>query len=284
LKPLGVAVIGAGHWGPNLARNFLATPAWTHFEVALTCLEAGKYVLVEKPFACTVAEGEKLVATAQRRQLVLMCDHAYCYTAAVRRMRQLILEGALGDIQYFDSVPVNLGLVQPDVDIFWDLAAHDLAILDCILPDGCLPPSVGAQGADPIGVDHPCVGYVTVPLTGGAISHVHVNWLSRTKIRTTVVGGFRRTLVWDGLNPAQRLSMYDKGVDLIGPVDRQLPRAALAGVVRELAAAVRECREPLTGGTSGLRVLRILEAVPRSLAAGGTVVALQSNGVAQGAR
>jgi predicted dehydrogenase len=351
LKPLGVAVIGAGYWGPNLARNFLAcpetdlrwvcdfvreravraigprstvkttdnlddvladplveavtvaTPAWTHFEIALTCLEAGKHVLVEKPFACTVAEGEKLVATAQRRQLVLMCDHTYCYTPAVRWMRRLILEGAIGDIQYFDSVRINLGLVQPDVDIFWDLAAHDLAILDFVLPDGCLPQSVGAQGADPIGVGHPCVGYLTLPLTGGAIGHVHVNWLSPTKIRTTVVGGSRRTLVWDDLNPAQRLSMYDKGVDLIGPVDRQLPREALvsyrigdmvapalpevealAGVVRELTAAVRECREPLTGGTSGLRVLRILEAVPRSLAAGGAAVPLQSNGASRGAR
>ena len=351
MKPLGVAVIGAGYWGPKLARNFLAcpqtdlrwvcdfvreravqaigprstvqvtdslddvladplveavavaTPAWTHFEVALACLEAGKHVLIEKPFACTVADAEKLVATAQRRQLVLMCDHTYCYTPAVRRMRQLILEGALGDIHYFDSVRINLGLVQPDVDIFWDLAAHDLAILDFILPDGCLPQGVGAQGADPIGVGHPCVGYLTLPLTGGAISHVHVNWLSPTKIRTTVVGGSRRTLVWDDLNPAQRLSLYDKGVDLIGPVDRQVPREALvsyrigdmvapalpedealSGVVRELAAAVREGREPLTDGSSGLRVLRILEAVPRSLAASGAVVPLQSEGAARGAR
>ena len=145
-----------------------------------------------------------------------MCDHTYCYTPAVRRLGELIAEGALGELQYFDSVRINLGLVQPDVDIFWDLAAHDLAILDFILPNGCLPQGVGAQGADPIGVGHPCVGYLTLPLTGGAISHVHVNWLSPTKIRTTVVGGSRRTLVWDDLNPAQRLSTYDKGVDLIG--------------------------------------------------------------------
>ena len=341
MKPIGIAVIGAGYWGPNLVRNFLAcpdvdlcwvvdldreraaravgprstvrvtddigavlsddrvdavavaTPAWTHYEVALACLEAGKHVLVEKPFASSVAEGEKLVATAARNGLVLMCDHTYCYTPAVRKLGELVAAGALGDLQYFDSVRINLGLVQPDVDIFWDLAAHDLSILDFILPDGCAPRAVGAQGADPIGVGHACVGYLTLPLEGGAIAHIHVNWLSPTKIRTAIVGGSRRIAVWDDTNPAQRLSMYDKGVDLTGPVSRTVRREAmvsyrigdmvapalpevegLAGVVRELAAAVREGRPALTDGESGLRVLKILEAVPRSLAAGGAVVPL----------
>jgi predicted dehydrogenase len=341
VKPIGVAVIGAGYWGPNLVRNFLAcpdvdlcwvadldreratravgprstvrvtddigavlsddrvdavavaTPAWTHYEVALACLEAGKHVLVEKPFASSVAEGEKLVATAARNGLVLMCDHTYCYTPAVRKLGELVAAGDLGDLQYFDSVRINLGLVQPDVDIFWDLAAHDLSILDFLLPDGHHAQAVGAQGADPIGVGHACVGYLTMPLAGGGIAHIHVNWLSPTKIRTTIVGGSRRIAVWDDTNPAQRLSMYDKGVDLTGPVSRTVRREAmvsyrigdmvapalpevegLAGVVRELAAAVREGRPALTDGESGLRVLKILEAVPRSLAAGGAVVPL----------
>jgi predicted dehydrogenase len=341
VKPIGVAVIGAGYWGPNLVRNFLAcpevdlcwvadldreraaravgrrstvrvtddlgavlsddrvdavavaTPAWTHFEVALACLEAGKHVLVEKPFASSVAEGEKLVATAARSGLVLMCDHTYCYTPAVRKLGELLGSGALGDLQYFDSVRINLGLVQPDVDIFWDLAAHDLSILDFLLPDGHHAQAVGAQGADPIGVAHACVGYLSMPLAGGGIAHIHVNWLSPTKIRTTIVGGSRRIAVWDDTNPAQRLSMYDKGVDLAGPVSRTVRREAmvsyrigdmvapalpevegLAGVVRELAAAVREGRPALTDGESGLRVLKVLEAVPRSLAAGGAVVPL----------
>jgi predicted dehydrogenase len=341
VKPIGIAVIGAGYWGPNLVRNFLAcpdvdlcwvvdldreraaravgprstvrvtddigavlsddrvdavavaTPAWTHYEVALACLEAGKHVLVEKPFASSVAEGEKLVATAARNGLVLMCDHTYCYTPAVRKLGELVAAGALGDLQYFDSVRINLGLVQPDVDIFWDLAAHDLSILDFLLPDGHHAQAVGAQGADPIGVGHACVGYLTMPLAGGGIAHIHVNWLSPTKIRTTIVGGSRRIAVWDDTNPAQRLSMYDKGVDLTGPVSRTVRREAmvsyrigdmvapalpevegLAGVVRELAAAVREGRPALTDGESGLRVLKILEAVPRSLAAGGGVVPL----------
>lgn len=278
---------------PRVEAVAVATPAWTHFEIVLACLEEGKHVLVEKPMASSVAEGEKLVAVARRKGLVLMCDHTYCYTPAVRKLREVILDGTLGDVQYFDSVRINLGLVQPDIDIFWDLAAHDLSILDFILPDGYAPRAVGAQGADPIGVGHACVGYLTLPLTGGAIAHIHVNWLSPTKIRTTVVGGSRRIAVWDDINPAQRLSMYDKGVDLNGPITRNVPRDAqvsyrigdmiapalpevegIAGVVRELAAAVREGRPPLTDGESGLRVLRILDAVPESLAAGGAVVDL----------
>jgi predicted dehydrogenase len=281
----------------------VATPAWTHFEVALACLEAGKHVLVEKPFASSVAEGEKLVATADRDSLVLMCDHTYCYTPAARKLRSLIREGVLGDIQYFDSVRINLGLVQPDVDIFWDLAAHDLSILDFILPDGHLPEAVGAQGADPIGVGHACVGYLTLPLTGNGIAHVHVNWLSPTKIRTTIVGGSNRIAVWDDINPAQRLSMYDKGVDLTCASSRHLRREALvnyrigdmvapalpeleglAGVVREFAAAIREGRPALTDGESGLRVLRVLDAVPRSLAVGGAVVPLERPSVTSAAR
>jgi predicted dehydrogenase len=343
VKPVGVAVVGAGYWGPNLARNILAcpqadlrwvcdldrslarravgrrstvrvtddlddllddrrveavavaTPAWTHFEVALRCLEAGKHVLVEKPLASSLADGEKIVAAAERRDLVVMCDHTYCYTPAVRRLREVILAGELGAIQYFDSVRINLGLVQPDVDIFWDLATHDLAILDFILPEGCVPLAVGAQGADPIGIGHACVGYLTLPLTGGAVAHVHVNWLSPTKIRTTIVGGSRRIAVWDDTNPAQRLSMYDKGVDLTGLTGTQVRREALvsyrigdmtapalpeveglAGVVRELVAAIRERRTPLTDGQSGLRVLRILNTIPRSLAAGGALIALDA--------
>jgi predicted dehydrogenase len=278
---------------PRVEAVAVATPAWTHFEIVLACLEEGKHVLVEKPMAASVAEGEKLVAVARRKGLVLMCDHTYCYTPAVRKLRQVIHDGTLGDLQYFDSVRINLGLVQPDIDIFWDLAAHDLSILDFILPGGQAPRGVGAQGADPIGVGHPCVGYLTLPLTGGAIAHIHVNWLSPTKIRTTIVGGSRRIAVWDDTNPAQRLSMYDKGVDLNGPVARNVDRQAqvsyrigdmiapalpevegIAGVVTELAAAVREQRAPLTDGEAGLRVLRILDTVPQSLAAGGAVVDL----------
>ena len=133
-----------------------------------------------------------------------MVDHTFCYTAPVLKMRELIEEGHLGDILFVDSVRINLGIVQPDVDVFWDLAPHDLSILDFILPGGLVPTGVAAQGADPLGTGQTCVGYLTLPLPGGAIAHVHVNWLSPTKIRQMVIGGSKRTLVWDDLSPQQR--------------------------------------------------------------------------------
>jgi len=338
--PLGVAVVGAGYWGPNLIRNFdayegsdlrwvcdlspararkalgnrtgvgvtddldvilndptvmavaIATPASTHHAIAMACLEAGRHVLVEKPLAASTAEGEELVAAAAARGLVLMCDHTYCYTPAVERIRQLVELGDLGEVLYVDSVRINLGLVQPDIDVFWDLAPHDLSILDFILPAHTRPTRVSAQGADPIGAGRPCIGYLALPLAGGGLAHSHVNWLSPTKIRTTVVCGSRRTVVWDDLNPSQRLSVYDRGVDMGTTLEEErrttlisyrlgdmvapaLPEGeALGSVVREFAAAVAEDRSPRTDGAAGLRVLRILEAASASLSAGGIFVDL----------
>ncbi len=271
----------------------VATPARTHLEVVLAALDAGKHALVEKPLAASVAEGRKLVEAAAARDLVLMCDHTYCYTPAVTRIRELVQAGELGEIQWVDSVRINLGLVQTDVDVLWDLAPHDLSILEFILPDGREPLAVAAHGADPIGAGRSCVGYLTLPLRHGAIAHVHVNWLSPTKIRTTVIGGSKRTLVWDDLNPSQRISVYDRGVDLASNVTGELRREALVSyrmgdmtapalhegealrrVVAEFAACVREGRSPLTDGQAGLRVLRVLEAASESLGWGGTMVPL----------
>ena len=342
MNRLGVAVVGAGYWGPNLVRNFesheatelrwvcdlsadraasvvgrhstvrttdrlddvlddeavqavaIATPVATHGELSLACLEAGKHILVEKPLASSVAEGEKLVAVAERRGLVLMCDHTYCYTPTVRKIRELIRDDVLGEIQYVDSVRINLGLVQSDIDVFWDLAPHDLSILDFVLPDNRRPLAVAAHGADPVGAGRACVGYLTLPLDGEAIAHVHVNWLSPTKIRNTIIGGSRRTVVWDDLNPSQRLSLYDRGVELAPGSEDSLRREvmisyrtgdmiapalpeveALHNVVGELAAAIRERRPPMTDGRSGLRVLEILEVASRSLDSNGVALPLE---------
>jgi predicted dehydrogenase len=330
---LGVAVIGAGYWGPNLIRNFraspdwtlravcdldndraravvgdspcdvtvdltsllrrddvdavaIATPAHTHQGVAAQALRAGKHVLVEKPLADSVAAGAEMVALARARGLVLMTDHTYCYTPAVERMRDLVAGGELGNILYVDSVRINLGLVQPDVDVFWDLAPHDLSILDYVLPGGLSPTGVTASGADPLGAGRTCVGHLSLLLAGGTLAHVHVNWLSPTKIRQMVIGGSRRTLVWDDLNPQQRLSVYDRGVDLahnsvLGADRRQATvsyrlgdtwspalseREPLGGVVTEFAGAIRERRTARTDGKAGLRVLSVLEAASQSLA------------------
>ncbi|MEV4201061.1 Gfo/Idh/MocA family protein [Micromonospora globbae] len=342
-EPIGVAVIGAGYWGPNLVRNFqasadfrlralcdldvtrarrvlgdystvratddldsvladdsvqavaVATPAGTHVDVATAALRAGKHVLVEKPLAASVAQGRSLVDEAQRRGLSLMCDHTYCYTPAVLRIRELLHGGQLGELQYLDSVRINLGLVQRDIDVMWDLAPHDLSILDFILPPGVAPVSVAAHGADRIGAGRACVAYLTLHLNTGAIAHIHVNWLSPVKVRTTIIGGSKRTLVWDDLNPSQRLSIFDRGVDVasaeeLGDEQRRemlvsyrsgdmvapalTEREALRTMVEEYARSIRSGTPALTDGRAGLRVIAILEAASRSLADGGRSVGL----------
>jgi predicted dehydrogenase len=232
----------------------------------------------------------------QERGVVLMCDHTYCYTPAVGKIRELVRGGVLGDVQFVDSVRINLGLVQRDVDVLWDLAPHDLSILDFVLPDGCLPVAVSAHGADPIGAGHACVAYLTLTLPDGAIAHVHVNWLSPTKVRTTMVGGSKRTLLWDDLNPSQRISIFDRGVDLLpredlAPDERReasvsyrsgdmvapalREREALQSMVEEFHGSIVEGRAPLTDGAAGLRVLDILEAASRSLQFHGATVPLR---------
>lgn len=334
---LNVVVIGAGYWGPNLARNFrasaewnlaaicdldleraqrvadsvggvpvtaslgevlddstidavaIATPARTHHPIVLAALDAGKHVIVEKPLADARGRGVEMVEKARENGLVLMADHTYCYTPAVMKIRELIEEGALGDILFVDSVRINLGLIQPDVDVFWDLAPHDLSIMDFILPGGLDVTSVSAHGSDPLNTGKACIGYLAMPLTSGGIAHVHVNWLSPTKIRQMVIGGTKRTLVWDDLNPQQRVSVYDRGVDLAlqskETADTRaanisyrlgdtwapaLPeREALANVAAEFAAAIREGRPARTSGESGLRVLSVLESASASLQASG---------------
>lgn len=344
-RPVGLAVVGAGYWGPKLVRNAqhtpalrlhwlcdldgakaravlgeystvgatddyrrvladervgavaVATPAAGHYRLVRAALEAGKHVLVEKPITTSAAEAAELVDLAERANLVLMCDHTFCYTPVVRRIRELVHGGEIGDVQFFDSVRINLGLVQPDVDVLWDLAPHDLSILDFVLPPGVEPVAVSAQGADPIGAGRACVAYLTLRLNNGALAHCHVNWLSPTKVRTTLIGGSRRTLVWDDLNPQARLAVHDRGVDLTPPdelTDAIRHRAlisyrvgdvvapalveqeALRNVMAEFAAAVLEGRAPLTDGRAGLRVLRLLEAASLSLELGGATVAVDS--------
>jgi predicted dehydrogenase len=276
---------------PSVSAVAIATPAATHFDLVRAALEAGKHVLVEKPLTSTVSDAVKLAGLAERSGLVLMCDHTYCYTPAVRRIRELIRGGEIGELQFVDSVRINLGLVQPDVDVLWDLAPHDLSILDFVLPDHMAPVAVAAHTADPIGNGHACLGYLSVWLSTGALAHVHVNWLSPTKIRTTIFGGSRRTILWDDMNPAARLMVHDRGVDrtpgnTLAPDDRRqalisyrvgdvqvpaLPELeALKAVLDEFASAITERRPPLTDAHAGIRVLELLEAATLSADHGGT--------------
>jgi predicted dehydrogenase len=267
----------------------IATPVGTHYPLAKAALESGKHVLVEKPLAGTVAEGEELVRLAANRGLVLMCDHTFCYTGAVRTIREIVHSGELGEVLYFDSVRVNLGLFQSDVNVFWDLAPHDLSILDYVLTADLRPIAVAAQGVDAMQTGMVSVGHLFLFFERPVLAHLHANWLSPVKVRTTLLGGTKRMIVWDDNNPAERLKIYDKGVDMTGE-DPNAVRVtyrhgsgfipvldgteALMGVAREFAASIRERRSPATDGKAGLRVLRVLEAADRSLALGGRRVEL----------
>ena len=216
-----------------------------------------------------------------------MCDHTFCYTPAAQRIREIIRSGEAGEIQFVDSVRVNLGLVQPDVDVIWDLAPHDLSILDFVLPAGTRPVAVAAQTADPVGTGRACLAHLSVWLSTGALVHVNVSWLSPTKIRTMTFGGTRRTIVWDDMDSRAPVTVYDRGVDRVpdcaqvagqpGVTYRSgevyvpdLPgREALQSVMSEFAAAIVERRAPLTDGSAGVRMLSVLEAASRSAAARG---------------
>jgi len=264
----------------------IATPVGTHFSIGVRSIEAGKHVLIEKPLATTSSEGEKLVSSAEEAGVRLMADHTFCYTAAAGYIARMVESGALGSLHYVDSVRINLGLVQPDVDVFWDLAPHDLSILDFIFPSHVEVVSVAAWGADPLGIGKPTLGYLSLGLSTGAIANVHVNWMSPVKVRHMIVAGSERMIVWDDNNPSQRISVYDAGVtteldaetrqrhlvgyrsgDMVAPALQETE--ALAGVVEEFASAIRSEREPLTSGPDALAVLRILEAARASLDQGG---------------
>ena len=269
----------------------IATPADSHAALTLAAFDAGKHVVVEKPLAPSSADAARMIEAGAAAGLTLMVDHTYCYTPAVEYIHDIVAKGILGHVLYVDSTRINLGLVQPDVDVFWDLAPHDLAILDYALPGGLVPDHVSATGADPLGAGKACIGYATMPLANRGVAHVNVNWMSPTKIRRMVIGGSHRTLVWDDLNPQQRVAIHDRGIDLaasrdVGDVDKRrasavsyrlgditvpaLPETeALSSMVTEFAAAIREQRPPRTDGAAGLRVLSVLEAISESLAAHG---------------
>ena len=274
----------------------IATPPATHAGIALRCIEAGRHVLVEKPLADSYEAGLRMV---QQRRIAASCFTATTRSATRLRSRRSATwwrGGELGELLYYDSVRVNLGLVQQEIDVFWDLAPHDLSIVDFILGDGREPVTVTAQGADPLGMGHACVGYLTLAFDDGLLAHCHLNWLSPTKIRTTIVGGSERMVVWNDLLPAQRVSVYESGVDLaesdltrgelrrrkvsyrigsmVAPALRE--REALSGVLQDWAGAIRTGRAPLTDGYAGLRVLRVLEAAQASQQNGSRPMPLQS--------
>jgi predicted dehydrogenase len=268
----------------------IATPLDTHYRLARAAIERGKHVLVEKPLARSKADAETLGALADERDVRLMVDHTFLYTGAVRTMRSLIDSGQLGELLYLDSVRVNLGLLQQDSNVIWDLAVHDLSIMDYLID--ARPVMVSADGTAAAGFDHENVAYLTVHFDNGFLAHFHVNWLAPVKIRQMLLGGRQRMLVYDDTNPSEKLRVYDKGVnvdveddqarrqilvsyrtgDMYAPtLDR---REALALVAREFADSIEQHRQPLTDAAAGIRVVALLEAAERSLRAQGQRIRL----------
>jgi predicted dehydrogenase len=273
---------------PSVDAVSIATPVGTHYEFARKALEHGKHVLVEKPIAASVAEAESLIDIASRRGLTLMVNHTFIYTGAVRKMREIIQCGDLGDLYYFDSVRINLGLVQRDVNVLWDLAPHDIAILDHLVAES--PASVCANGACHIGNGIENVAYLTVYFNSGLIAHFHNNWLAPVKIRTVIVGGSKKMILYDDMEISDKIKVYDRGIEIANSevVHRALisyrlgdmwaPKLdqteALRQVTTEFVDSITSGRPPLTDGSSGLNVVKILEAAEMSIKRRGREVKL----------
>jgi predicted dehydrogenase len=265
---------------PDIDAVAIVTPVRSHFPLAEAALRAGKHVLVEKPMTETAEQAERLIELAERHNRVLMVDHTFIYTPAVQRMRELVQSGELGKIYYYDSLRINLGLFQHDVNVLWDLAVHDLSILDFVLD--ARPLAVSAIGVSHIPGSPENVAYLSLFLPGDTIAHVNVNWLAPVKVRQTLIGGSRKMIIFDELQPSEKLKIYDRGVtqndkpetlyqtlinyrmgDMWAP---NIPyREALAAEAEHFLACIEGREKPLTDGAMGLRVVRILELATKSM-------------------
>jgi predicted dehydrogenase len=273
---------------PTIDAVALATPVSTHYPLARAALEAGKHVLVEKPFTHSAETAEALGELAEARGLVLQVDLPFVYGGAVQKIRALIEGGEVGELLYFDSVRVNLGLFQSDVNVMWDLATHDLSIMLYLLQR--MPQSVSAVGTAHYGPLED-IAYLTMRFDDSLIGHVHVNWLAPVKLRSVLIGGTQRMIVYDDLEPSEQVRVYEKGVtlgngngaartralvdyrvgDMWAPhIDKTEP---LALVCRDFLGAIAERRRPLADADMGLRIVRVLEAAQRSLGRGGEWIA-----------
>ncbi|HYP02751.1 MAG TPA: Gfo/Idh/MocA family oxidoreductase [Pyrinomonadaceae bacterium] len=279
---------------PELNAVVLATPVATHYAFAHAALEAGKHVLIEKPFTTNSREARELVALAARRGLTLMVDHTFVYTGAVRRIKEIVESGELGELLYFDSVRINLGLFQRDINVVWDLAPHDLSIMDYLVGRDAV--ALTATGSSHIEAGIENIAYVMLRFADSFIAHFHFNWLSPVKIRRTLIAGSRKMIVYDDIEPTEKVRVYDKGVTtnrIESDRDKEaayqtlvsyrtgdvwVPKLdsteALTHVTAEVLDAIGAGRAPLTDGAAGLRVVRLLEAAQESINQGGKLIEL----------
>ncbi|MBC2716511.1 MAG: Gfo/Idh/MocA family oxidoreductase [Desulfobacteraceae bacterium] len=266
----------------------IATPVGTHFDIAKACLENGKHILIEKPMASSVEDAMELIALANKKSLNIMTDHTYCYTGTVRKIKEIMDSGEMGSALYYDSVRVNLGLFQHDVNVVWDLAPHDLSILDYLFEEQ--PVMVSTHGVCHAGNDIENIAYVSIRYNNNFIAHLHLNWLSPVKIRKTIIGGDEKMIVWNDLDADEKIKIYNKGI-IIKNGEQEIKRKllvsyrsgdmhaprfesseALSLVALEFAESIIENRKPLTDGYAGLRVVKILEAAEKSIKADGANV------------
>jgi predicted dehydrogenase len=265
----------------------IVSPVWTHYELTKAALLNGKHVFVEKPFTSTAAQGEELINLARQKNLKIMVDHTFLFTGAVKRIGQLIQEGALGNLYYYDSTRVNLGLFQHDINVLWDLAPHDLSIMDHLI--GAKPDGVVATGQGHLN-GHEDVAFMTLYFPEKLIAHINVNWLSPVKVRTTLIGGEKRMIVWNDLEADEKVKVYDKGVKITSQEgvyellvsyrsgDMWSPQLEQVEALRQELNYFIDCittgKEPFNDGCAGLRVVRMLEAASESLNRKGAFVHL----------
>lgn len=272
---------------PEIDAIAVITPVWTHYELAKAALENGKHVFVEKPFTSNSVQAEELINLAEKKNLRIMVDHTFLFTGAVRKIHQLLEEGTLGKLYYYDSTRVNLGLFQHDINVLWDLAPHDLSIMNYLLKAN--PEAVVATGQSHLN-GHEDVAFLTLYFPEKVIAHINVNWLSPVKVRTTLVGGEKRMLVWNDLEADEKIKIYDKGVNITNREgvyellvsyrsgDMWAPQLEQVEALRQelsyFVDSVATGEKMFNDGCAGLQVVRILEAASESLSKKGSLVYL----------
>ncbi len=265
----------------------VVTPVWTHYVLAKAALQNGKHVFVEKPFTSSTAQGEELIDLAKQKNLRIMVDHTFLFTGAVKKIGQLLEEGSLGKLYYYDSTRVNLGLFQHDINVLWDLAPHDLSIMDHLIK--ACPEAIVATGQKHLnGFED--VAFMTLYFPEKVIAHINVNWLSPVKVRTTLIGGEKRMLVWNDLEADEKVKVYNKGVNITNREgvydllvnyrsgDMWAPQLEQVEALRQELSYFVDCvssgQEPFNDGCAGLRVVKMLEAASESLSKRGLLVYL----------
>jgi predicted dehydrogenase len=272
---------------PDIDAIAVITPVWTHYDLAKAALENGKHVFVEKPFTSNAAQAEELINLAAKKNLKIMVDHTFLFTGAVKKIRQLLKEGTLGNLYYYDTTRVNLGLFQHDVNVIWDLAPHDLSIIDHLIPE--TPEAVVATGQTHLnGFED--VAFITLYFPNKIIAHINVNWLSPVKVRTTLIGGEKKMLVWNDLEADEKIKIYDKGIDVTSQQglysllvnyrsgDMWAPQVEQVEALSQELAYFVDCvsrdKVPFNDGAAGLRIVKLLEAANESLRKRGALVYL----------